>query len=52
MSFNRRSQIRCSPVMQKEDPLARSPERSRSKLIWTGEPLCDVIGKASTHVMH
>jgi hypothetical protein len=51
MIRNRHEEIRFPPAVQKESPLAQSPQRCRAELIRCGIALDDVVHEPRSHVV-
>src|SRR5262249_7983167 len=50
--LNRDHQVASSSVVQEEQALAQSPQRSSAEFIWPSRPLHDVVGQACAHVVN
>ena len=44
-------EIRCAPIMEKEESLARSPKRRGPELVRPGVALPDSVGEPGAHVV-
>ncbi len=52
MSENCLLQVSCAAVMQEENSLANSPQRSCAELRRSGRALTDAVGKSGAHIVN